>query len=130
MILEKVESVLRSGLDRFAKEANLQESEVQFLIEIDIQQEEPEVVYHLLHKFQKSRRVFFKEIMNVKIDIIGIGTLVSNFIARYIVTIAETDNKEIQDISVIILKNNNKLKVIEYHKDNIERHLDLKKIVT
>lgn len=129
MILDKVKATLRNGIDRFAKEAGLTEEDVQFLIEIELSEDSGTVVYYLLNKYQKVRKVQFKEIMNVKLDILGQGIIVGNFIGRYMMTIAESDNKDLSEISVMICKKNNNLRLFEYYKTQFVRELNLDEIV-
>lgn len=129
MILDKVKNTLSNGIARYAKEANLPESDVQFLIEIEITDENGEVVYFLLHQCNKVKKITFKEIMNVKIDILGQGIIVSNFIGRYMMTIAEEGEKDIAEISVMIRKHNDKLRLFEYYKGEYVGELNLEEIV-
>jgi hypothetical protein len=129
MILEKVENTLRSGIERFALEANLPETDVQLMIEIELSEESGDVVYYLLHKCEKVRKVKFREIMNVKIDILGQGILVSNFIARYMMTIAEVNEKDISEISVMICKKGDNLRLFEYYQGQPVGELNLQEIV-
>jgi hypothetical protein len=129
MILDKVKNTLSNGISRYAKEAELPESDVQFLIEVEITEESGDVVYYLLHKFNKVKKITFKEIMNVKIDILGQGIIVTNFIARYMMTIAEENAKDISDIYVIILKQNDNLRLFEYYKGDFVKELYLNEIV-
>jgi hypothetical protein len=129
MILEKVKKTLSGGIDRFAKEAELNEDEVQFLIEIEVTEDSGEVVYHLMHRYSKVRKVLFKEIMNVKIDLLGQGIIVSNFIANYIMTIAESNNKDIANISVMICKKDDNLRLFEYYNREFVKELNLDEIV-
>ena len=67
--------------------------------------------------------------MNVKIDILGQGIIVTNFIARYMMTIAEENAKDISDIYVIILKQNDNLRLFEYYKGDFVKELYLNDIV-
>jgi hypothetical protein len=129
MILDKVKNTLSNGIARYAKEAELPESDVQFLIEIELTEDSGDVVYFLLHKFNKVKKITFKEIMNVKIDILGQGIIVTNFIARYMMTIAEENAKDISDIYVIILKQNDNLRLFEYYKGDFVKELYLNDIV-
>jgi hypothetical protein len=129
MILEKVKKTLRTGIERYAKEANLLETDVQFLIAIEVSEESGEVVYYLLHNYKKVKKVAFKEIMNVKIDILGQGIIVSNFIARYMMTIAEENAKDISEISVMICKQGENLRLFEYYRKDLVRELNLEEIV-
>lgn len=129
MILEKVTNTLRDGIDRFPAEANLTEKDVQLLIEIEVTEESGDVVYWLLYNHQKVKQVKFKEIMNVKIDILGQGILVGNFIGRYMMTIAEESQKDISEISVMICKKGENLRLFEYYMGDMIRELNLEEIV-
>lgn len=129
MILDKVKNTLRNGIDRFAKEAGLTEEDVQFLIEIELSEDSGTVVYYLLHQYKKVRKVQFKEIMNVKLDILGQGIIVGNFIGRYMMTIAESDNKDLSQISVMICKKDDNLRLFEYYQTQFVKELNLDEIV-
>jgi hypothetical protein len=129
MILDKVKNNLKNGIDRFAKEAGLAESEVQLLIQIEIEEENGEVVYYLMHNYKKIRKVLFKEIINVKIDILGQGIIVSNFIGRYMMTIAEEGDKDITGVSVMICKRDGELRLYEYYEQQYIKELNLDEIV-
>jgi hypothetical protein len=125
MIVEKVEKTLKSAIERFSKEANLTESQIQLLIKVI----ENEPCYFVCHEYQINRQIKYNEIMNVRLDILGQGMLVGHFIGNYLTGYAVSKEKNLADLSAMICKDGDRLRFFLYEKQDFIEELTLDDII-
>lgn len=125
MIVEKVEKTLISAIERFSKEANLTEAQVQLLIKVV----EDEPCYFICHEFQTNRQIKYNEIMNVKLDFLGQGILVGHFIGGYLTSYSNSKEKNLADLSAMICKDGDALRFFLYEKIDLIEELTLEDII-
>jgi len=126
MIIEKVKKTLLGGIERFAKEASLTDDRVQLLIMV---KPDGELVYSEAHDYRVVREVQYKQIKNVKIDLMGEGEIVGSFILKYLANLASQKNLEITRVSAMICKHQGQIRIFEYNDSNFVKELTLKEII-
>lgn len=112
--------IVYKACERFGKEEGVEAKEMQVLFKLD---DEGEVEYSILKKYNPIKDVTFNQILNVKIDFRMYGQIVPPFIQNTIVTYAEKLEKNSTDLMVMcIVTGENKIVLFLY--DNNKKPIE------
>lgn len=100
-IATQVKSVLSKALVRYAGELKLQPKDVQIMI--GSSDEEGTPIYKLLHNFKPIRDLTFRQILNVKVDMLGREMLATPVLQKSLVQAASENDASVKNIRYIIL---------------------------
>jgi hypothetical protein len=124
MIESIVKKIMLTGLNKYAKEFNNTIEKIQIRVSND---EEATVNYDICEQFVIKEKVRFSQIMDVKIDILGYGSLANPFLKDLLVKFSNENEFEIKDVSCFILQHNDVLVLSFYNKSQNVKNISLKK---
>lgn len=105
MIITKVESIMLTGINAFAKEFKVSNEDAQIQV---VFEEDAAISYYKAKDFVPQAKVKFTEIMQVKFDILGFQGLVRPFMQQSIIDFSiELGVAPIEVSGFIFLKNQN-----------------------
>ena len=115
MIVNTFNEIVLKACERFGKEEGVEAKEMQVLFKLD---DEGEVTYSILKKYNPIKDVTFNQILNVKIDFRMYGQIVPPFIQNTIITYGENFEIHPTDLMVMcIVTGENKIVLFLYNKD-------------
>lgn len=125
-IEKEFSSIVRKAIERFAKQYNAPDEDVQLRFRLD---HSGELIYSIMHKYVKKQDLTFLQVLDVKIDFRGYSLIVPPFIKKTIERFANDLNTE--QTNVIIINSKNAKDIITiwlYNQGTPERSIQLKEL--
>jgi hypothetical protein len=105
MIEGIVKKIMNTGIDKYAKEYEVQSSKVQIKVTND---PNGTVSYAMCKDFKEVENVSFLQIMNKKMDIFQYESLANPFLKKSLQLYAKETNDDVLNVCVFIMQVNNK----------------------
>lgn len=123
-----IRGIMVKGIKNLAKKNDLPPEDCQICIRYN---EEGELTYNLLYDYRMADKdVPFKQILGVKIDLLGREMLVAPFIQSILKTQAESLETERHKVSGIVIPNGPKdVRICIYHNGTFVKNLNLDEIL-
>lgn len=124
MILAKTQKIMKTGISKYSKELNISKEETQILVKSD---EADGVNYTICYNWNPKTKVSFKDIMDVKVDLLGFERLASPFLRKSIDMYAKYYDGLVEEMNLFIFEKNNKVGVAVYSGKTFKEMLTLEK---
>ena len=124
MIYSKTQKIMRTGINKYSKVFGIDANNTQILIKNN---ESEEVSYTMCNDWQPKLEVSFKDIMDVKVDLLGFEGLASPFLAKSVVMYAHKYETTISNINLFIFEKNKKMGVAVYENTDFKEAIPLEK---
>ena len=125
MILQKTQKIMTTGIEKYASSLERSDEEVQILVRADPNSDG--VIYQVCDKWKPKMVISFKDIMDTKIDLLGLEGLSSPFMRKGVDVYAKYYDCSNSDINVFIFKKDKKIGVAVYEKTNFKEVITLEK---
>jgi len=96
---KKAKKIIGEAMRRFAKENNVGLKDIQLLVSVDPQ---GVPIYKLMVSYTPTEDKTVDDIYPIKFDIAGVKGIITMFIAKAMERIADSSNKPVTDINVIM----------------------------
>jgi hypothetical protein len=124
MILAKTQKIMNTGIVKYSRIYKVGEEETQILIKAD---DEDGVIYKMCNNWKPKDVVSFKDIMDVRIDLLGFEMLSAPFLRKSVDMYAKNYNSELEHINLFIIKKNSKIMIAVYKETEFKEVLTLEK---
>ncbi len=124
MIFAKTQSIMKTGIKKYSKLFDATKDDTQILVQA---QEKDGVHYMMCYKWNPKMKVSFKEIMDVKIDLLGLENLASPFLRKSIDMYADYYGALPEEMNLFIFEKNEKVGLAVYVKGVYKELLPLEK---
>jgi hypothetical protein len=124
MIFAKTQSIMKTGIKKYSKLFDTTKDDTQILVQA---QEKDGVHYMMCYKWNPKMKVSFKEIMDVKIDLLGLENLASPFLRKSIDMYADYYGALPEEMNLFIFEKNEKVGLAVYVKGVYKELLPLEK---
>ena len=129
-IVNEFGKIITKACVRFGKENGLDKTEMQIVFRLN---QEDELEYVVLKKYEEWKSVSFNEILGVKIDFKGYGMMVPNFIKNLLVQYSVELDKPFDSLRIMSLAKNgekeNEVVNCLYYKNNFIQVINLEEIL-
>lgn len=110
MILNKVEKIMKGGIEKYAFQNSLDKANVQILVGIENEQ----LTYKMAENYSPKLTVDFKYILNKKIDVLGYEAISTPFLIKSIEHFAEKYDVDVSKTHVFITNVKDALVLVVY----------------
>jgi len=111
-MIDKVKSIMLTGINKFAKEFQVENTQAQIQVCFN---EEGEIIYKKCNDFQPVSQVKFSEIMNRKFDALGYGIIIKPYLQKALLDFASELNTEPIKVSGFIYLHSNIVYIAIYN---------------
>lgn len=115
---------MRTGINKYSKVFQTDANSTQILIKTN---ETEEVSYTMCNDWQPTLEVLFKDIMDVKVDLLGFEGLASPFLAKSVVMYAHKYESPISNINLFIFEKDKKMGIAVYKNIDFKEAIPLEK---
>ena len=122
MIFEKTQKIMNTGIGKYSRINEVTEEQTQILVKAE---ESENVSYSICKEWKPLESVTFKQIMDVRVDILGFEMLASPFLRKSVDMYSKY--YESDDVNLFIFKKDGKLGIAVYEKNNFKEILTLEK---
>jgi len=122
MMLSKTQEIMKTGIAKYSKSLERKEEDIQIQVKAD--QNSKGVIYQICDKWNPKIEVSFKDIMDIKTDLLRFEFLSTPFMRKSVDLYVKHYESISSDISLFIFKKDNTIGVAVYHK------LDFKEMIT
>lgn len=123
MVISKVNSIMQTGIKKFATEFNVSLEEAQIQVTM---RETGEIVYKKVNNWLPISQVTFLEIMNKKFDFLGFEAMATPVMQQSIHIFAEDLKVNPLEINIFIFNHENKVGLAVYHLQEHKKNILLK----
>ena len=129
MLHSMIQRIMVNAIDRYAKENSVQPADSQIIVLAADSQATP--TYKRLIRGQSAISVTFKQILNVKVDLLNREAIAAPFMQRTLQNLAKELECDVQDVRVYIYKSSQNGVVLHvYHKTRPVRQMELSEVFT
>lgn len=121
MIIGKTQKIMKKGINKYSKHLDLDNEDTQILINSS----GDGLTYKMCGKWNPKMKVSFKDIMDVKVDLLGFENLASPFLAKSVEMYANKYETSLDNINLFLFEKNNKIGVAVYFKEVFKETLSL-----
>ena len=122
MIFEKTQKIMNTGIGKYSRINEVTEEQTQILVKAE---GDEKVNYSICKEWKPLEVVSFKQIMDVRVDILGFEMLASPFLRKSVDMYSKY--YESDDVNLFIFKKDSKLGIAVYEKNNFKEILTLEK---
>jgi hypothetical protein len=122
MIFQKTQKIMNTGIGKYSRINEVTEEQTQILVKAE---SDDKVNYSICKEWKPLEKVTFKQIMDVRVDILGFEMLASPFLRKSVNMYSKY--YESDDINLFIFKKDSKLGIAVYDKNNFKEILTLEK---
>jgi hypothetical protein len=122
MIFQKTQKIMNTGIGKYSRINEVTEEQTQILVKAE---SDDKVNYSICKEWKPLEEVTFKQIMDVRVDILGFEMLASPFLRKSVNMYSKY--YESDDINLFIFKKDSKLGIAVYDKNNFKEILTLEK---
>lgn len=122
MIFQKTQKIMNTGIGKYSRINEVTEEQTQILVKAE---SDDKVNYSICKEWKPLEEVTFKQIMDVRVDILGFEMLASPFLRKSVNMYSKY--YESDDINLFIFKKGSKLGIAVYDKNNFKEILTLEK---
>jgi len=124
MIYAKTQKIMKTGISKYSKEYQNTNEETQILVQSN---DVESVNYTMCSKWKPKNKVSFKDIMDVKIDLLGFEMMASPFLRKSVEMYAKYYKTDNSDINLFIFEKKDKLGIAIYEQTNFKEAITLEK---
>lgn len=124
MIFSKTQKIMKTGIAKYSKLLEATKEDTQILVKSD---EADGVNYLMCNKWNPKQKVSFKDIMDVKVDLLGFEGLASPFLRKSIDMYAKYYNALPEEMSLFIFERSGKIGIAIYQKTSFKETISLEK---
>jgi hypothetical protein len=122
MIFQKTQKIMNTGIAKYSRINEVTEEQTQILVKAE---GDEKVNYTICKEWKPLEVVSFKQIMDVRVDILGFEMLASPFLRKSVDMYSKY--YESDDVNLFIFKKDSKLGIAVYEKNNFKEILTLEK---
>ena len=122
MIFEKTQKIMNTGIGKYSRINEVTEEQTQILVKAE---GDEKVNYTICKEWKPLEVVSFKQIMDVRVDILGFEMLASPFLRKSVDMYSKY--YESDDVNLFIFKKDSKLGIAVYEKNDFKEILTLEK---
>jgi hypothetical protein len=122
MIFQKTQKIMNTGIGKYSRINEVTEEQTQILVKAE---GDEKVNYTICKEWKPLEVVSFKQIMDVRVDILGFEMLASPFLRKSVDMYSKY--YESDDVNLFIFKKDSKLGIAVYEKNNFKEILTLEK---
>ncbi len=115
---------MKTGISKYSKQFGLGKEEVQILVTSN---QSEEVNYMICTKWNPKQKISFKNIMDVKVDILGFEALASPFLHKSVEMYAKYYDGAVSEVNLFLFEKNKKIGVAVYLGKTFKETLTLEK---
>lgn len=124
MIFGKTQKIMKTGISKYSKELGLSKENTQILV----QSEGAEgVTYKMCGDWNPKMKVSFKDIMDVKVDLLGFEKLASPFLRKSVEMYSKYYEGSIDEMNLFLFEKNSKIGIAVYVGNKFKETLTLEK---
>jgi len=124
MIFEKTQKIMNTGIGKYSRINEVTEEETQILVKAE---GDEKVNYTICKGWNPKQNVTFKEIMDVRVDLLGFEFMASPFLRKSVDMYAKKYETHSDNMNMFIFKKNEKLGIAVYKENENKEVLTLKK---
>ena len=124
MILGKTQKIMKTGISKYSKELEITKDSTQILVTSN---ETDGVDYQICNSWCPTLKVSFKDIMDVRVDLLGFEMMASPFLRKSVDMYADYYNTLPKEINLFIFEKNNKIGVGVYERTSFREAISLEK---
>lgn len=125
MIFGKTQKIMKTGIAKYSKEFNIAKEDTQILITSE--EKDGALTFRMCSSWNPKQRVGFKDIMDVKVDLLGFEMMASPFLRKSIEMYAKYYDVLVKDINVFIFEKSDKIGLAVYEGKKFKEMLSLEK---
>lgn len=125
MIFGKTQKIMKTGISKYSKEFETTKDNVQILVntvEVD-----GALKFTMCDAWNPKKQVGFKDIMDVRVDMLGFEMMASPFLSKSVEMYAKYYDSDIKEVNMFIFEKNEKIGVAVYHNKNFKEAITLEK---
>ena len=124
MIYGKTQKIMKTGINKYSKRFETTTENTQILVKSD---EADGVNYTMCDSWKPKQEVSFKDIMDVKVDLLGFEMMASPFLRKSVDMYAKAYEKPSSEMNLFIFEKNEKLGVAIYENTTFKEAISLEK---
>ena len=124
MIFQKTQKIMNTGIGKYSRINEVTEEQTQILVKAE---GDENVNYSICKEWKPLDKVTFKQIMDVRVDILGFEMLASPFLRKSVEMYCKYYKTISDDMNLFIFKKDSKLGLAVYEKNNFKEILTLEK---
>ena len=124
MIFGKTQKIMKTGIDKYSKVFETTTENTQILVKSDGAEG---VNYTMCDSWKPKQEVSFKDIMDVKVDLLGFEMMASPFLRKSVDMYAKYYNASNSQINLFIFEKSDKIGVAVYEDTKFKETLTLEK---
>ena len=124
MIFGKTQKIMKTGIAKYSKEFETTKDNTQILVKAD---EGDGVNYTMCNNWKPKNEVSFKDIMDVRVDLLGFEMMASPFLRKSVDMYANYYDTLPKEINLFIFEKNDKVGVSVYDKTVFKEAISLEK---
>tara|TARA_R110000782_G_scaffold49136_1_gene107068 strand:- start:519 stop:917 length:399 start_codon:yes stop_codon:yes gene_type:complete len=125
MIFGKTQKIMKTGIAKYSKEFEITKDNTQILI--TAQEKEGALTFKMCNGWNPKKRVGFKDIMDVRVDMLGFEIMASPFLSKSVEMYAKYYDVLVKDINLFIFEKSDKVGVAVYEGTKFKETLTLEK---
>lgn len=124
MIFGKTQKIMKNGISKYSKQWETTTNNTQILLKSN---DSGGIKYIMCNCWEIKKEVSFKELMDVKVDLLGIEIIATPFLRKSMDLYAKKYNTSINEINLFIFEKNDKIGIAVYENINFKEVLSLEK---
>lgn len=124
MIYAKTQKIMKTGINKYSKLFETTKENTQILVKSN---EADGVNYTMCDCWKPKQEVSFKDIMDVKVDLLGFEMMASPFLRKSVDMYAKYYEKPNSEINIFIFEKNEKIGIAVYENTSFKQVISLKK---
>ena len=124
MIFGKTQKIMKTGISKYSKQFNTAKENTQILVKADSGEG---VNYTMCDSWKPKNEVSFKDIMDVRVDLLGFEMMASPFLRKSVDMYANYYDVPNSHINIFIFEKNDKVGVAVYEHTTFKETLTLEK---
>ena len=124
MIFGKTQKIMKTGISKYSKELEITKESTQILVTSD---EANGVDYTICESWKPNFKVSFKDIMDVRVDLLGFEMMAPPFLRKSVDMYANYYDTLPKEINLFIFEKNDKVGVAVYDKTVFKEAISLEK---
>jgi len=124
MIFGKTQKIMKTGISKYSKEFETTKENTQILVRAN---EGDGVNYTMCNNWKPKNEVSFKDIMDVRVDLLGFEMMASPFLRKSVDMYAKYYNASNSQINLFIFEKSDKIGVAVYEDTKFKETLTLER---
>lgn len=124
MIFGKTQKIMKTGISKYSKEFETTKENTQILVKAN---KEDGVNYTMCNNWKPQNEVSFKDIMDVRVDLLGFEMMASPFLRKSVDMYAKQFDTSNSIINLFIFEKSDKIGVAVYENTKFKETLTLEK---